>query len=520
MILDKRWIPVAVAPALVASFALMAPLQASAVDLPDLSVNQVMLLMERGDKVKGFSGTLVKTTNLGLPNLELGSMVTEEMVAEMEENTPEAFQDMIPQITEQSMLTDAISLIAGTHKIRVYSSETGFRSQILDRMGQRDLIVNENEIWLYDFKKSLATTVDISMLKDIELDASTLASLAEGFDEQLVGASAKLQLDLSNPSALVEAFLSDAEKIADISVGKDHKAAGRNAYQLIASPKSENSLVDSIRVSIDAENGFILDLKVYSVEEEEAVVHIGFEDISFQVPEDSMFSFPPPKGATVERLAPLEEAVSGLDPETLDALKSLEENALAKEELEVLYLQLKAQVESQTGSQEGSTFDFSKLDFSALDLTVIETGKLNTLFAELNALTGYSRAEAEEALELLETEIKKAVADLDEKYKGMTVQEVRLELETQTKSLSDSFMADFSSNFLIGTGWGTIITLDSLPSEFPVELLDNQMFAGILKTTSSGRAFSTPLFNILIADDGRVFIGAVTLEYLEKAATR
>jgi outer membrane lipoprotein-sorting protein len=516
MILNKRWIPVAVAPALVASFALMTPLQASAVDLPDLSANQVMLLMERGDKVKGFSGTLVKTTNLGLPNLELGSMVTEEMVAEMEENTPEAFRDMIPQLTEQSILTDAISLIAGTHKIRVYSSELGFRSQILDRMGQRDLIVNENEIWLYDFKKSLATTVDISMLKDIELDDSTLSSLAEEFDKQMAEASVKLQLDLSDPSALVDAFLAEAEKVATISVGKDHKAAGRNAYQLIATPKSENSLVDSIRISVDAENGFILDLKVYSVEEEEPVVEIGFEDISFQVPNASTFTFSPPTGATIERLSPLENGLAEIDPETLNRFKSLEDNALTKEELGDLYNQIREQV----GAQDGSQVDLGKLDFSALDLTRIDASKLDALFSELESLTGYNRSQVEEAAELLESEIKATSAELDETYKGMTDEEIKAEIETHMTDLSNSYANDYASSFLIGTGWDTVITLDSLPEEFPIELLDNEVLSGLLKITSSGRAFSTPLFNILIANDGRVFLGAVTLDYLEEVAAR
>ena len=431
MVLNKRWIPAIIAPALIASFALTAPLQASAIDLPDLSANQVMLLMERGDKVKGFSGTLVKTTNLGLPNLELSNMVTEEMVAEMEENTPEGFKDMIPQITEQSMLTDAISLIAGTHKIRVYASEVGFRSQVLERMGQRDLIVNENEIWLYDFKKSLATTVDISMLKDIELDASTLSSLSESFDKQLAGAAAKLQLDLSDPSALVDAFLSDAEKVADISVGKDHKAAGRDAYQLIASPKSENSLIDSIRISIDAENGFVLDMKVYSTEEEEAVVHIGFENISFQVPEDSMFSFSPPTGVTVETL----------------------------------------------------TF-------------------------------------SEEDKKELTSAVEKAYPNLKEKYQGLTEQEIKTELKAAADKLPENYQTRFTSKYLIGTDWDTIVSLEAMPEEFPLELLNNPILSGLFETASSGTAFSTPLFNILIADDGRVFIGAVTLDYLEKVATR
>ena len=82
MKISKRWMPALIVPAVIAAGAVAVPLQANAVDLPDLTPQQVMLLMD--GEITGFSGTIVKTSELGLPPLEMSSMMDEEMIAEME----------------------------------------------------------------------------------------------------------------------------------------------------------------------------------------------------------------------------------------------------------------------------------------------------------------------------------------------------------------------------------------------------------------------------------------------------
>ena len=82
MRISKKWIPSIAVPAVIAAGAVAVPLQANAVDLPDLSANEVMVLMQQSE-VQSFSGTIVKVSDMGLPTLEFSSMVSEEMVAEM-----------------------------------------------------------------------------------------------------------------------------------------------------------------------------------------------------------------------------------------------------------------------------------------------------------------------------------------------------------------------------------------------------------------------------------------------------
>jgi outer membrane lipoprotein-sorting protein len=334
MKVSKRWMPALVVPAVIAAGAIAVPLQANAVDLPDLTPQQVMLLMD--GEITGFSGTIVKTSELGLPPLEMSSMMDEEMIAEMEEKMPEGFEDFIPSIIEQNAITQAVELIAGTHKIRVYASEVGMRVQILDPMSQRDFIVNQDEFWAYDARNATAMTgtfdMEVSAEDKTEFEAKAQAEL----DEYL----AQIQLDISNPEAVADYLMAQIGETTEVSVGKDHLIAGRTAYQLIAQPNAENSLVESVVISVDSETGMALDVKVYSVEQEVPAFHVGFESISFETPDASMFSFTPPAGTTIETLevpAELEAELEGLKSEYENKEFTNEDNAAMRAELEARY---------------------------------------------------------------------------------------------------------------------------------------------------------------------------------------
>ena len=334
MKISKRWMPALIVPAVIAAGAVAVPLQANAVDLPDLTPQQVMLLMD--GEITGFSGTIVKTSELGLPPLEMSSMMDEEMIAEMEEKMPEGFEEFIPSIIEQNAITQAIELIAGTHKIRVYASEVGMRVQVLDPMSQRDFIVNQNEFWAYDARNATALTGTFDMEVSDEDKAEFEAEAQAQLDQYL----AEIQLDISNPEAVADYLMAQVGETTEVSVGKDHRIAGRTAYQLIAQPNAQNSLVESVVISVDSETGMALDVKVYSIEQEEPAFHVGFESISFETPDASMFSFTPPAGTTIETMevpAVLEAELEQLKSDYENKEFTNEDNAAMRAEFESRY---------------------------------------------------------------------------------------------------------------------------------------------------------------------------------------
>jgi len=413
MKISKRWAPAALVATVITAGTIALPIQANAVDLPDLTPQQVMLLME--GEVQGFSGTIVKTSELGLPPLQMSSMMDEETIKRMEEKLPEGFEEFVPSLIEQNAITQAVELISGTHKIRVYASAEGARVQVLDTMSQRDVVINKDEFWFYDSRKATAITGAIIPMDQAELDAAQTEA-----ESKLQEYAAQIQLDISNPEAVANYLMDQIGESTTVSVGKDHRVAGRTAYQLIAQPNSTNSLVESVIVSVDSETGMALDVKVYSKEQEAPALHVGFESISFEVPDASMFSFTPPAGTTVE---------------------TLEVPAEAEAELE----RLKAEADSSELTQQ----------------------RKDELMAELEA-----------------------------KYGNQPRPE------------------------LIGSDWESVIYLSAIPSEVPMELLENELFADLMTTVAGGKVFSTPILNVLITDSGKVYAGAVTIAFLQEVAAR
>lgn len=297
MKISKRWLPAVITPAVIGAVAAF-PIQASAVDLPDLSPEELMVMMQDAQPIE-FSGVVLKTTNLGLPALELSSMLSEEEVERMREKTPEEFADFVPEVAASQELAKAMELITGEHRVRIFVGETGMRAQILDRMSQRDLIVNSKEVWTFDSREQVATVASIDQQK---VEQGRLSAM-----QQMEKYAAELGLDLTNPQAVAEYVMSQVGDSSEVSVGTDHFKAGRTAYQLIVRPNSEVSLIDSVVLSIDSETAVPLAAAIYSVEQTAPAIEVGFESISFSDQDESLFSFTAPAGATITNLDEIEK---------------------------------------------------------------------------------------------------------------------------------------------------------------------------------------------------------------------
>ncbi len=292
MRISKRWVPSIAVPAVIAAGVIAVPLQANAIDLPDLTPQEVMVLMQQAN-VTEFSGTIVKQSELGLPALEFSSMVSEDSIEQMEEKMPEEFADFVPAVIESNVLTQAVELISGSHTVRVFvSGPDKLRAQILDPMSERDLIVNGSEFWVYDAQVATALNGTI----EVEPDPAKQAEA----EQKVLEYSESIALDLSSPEAIADYLVSMVDETSQIEVGKDHSVAGRSAYQLIVSPDSANSLIDNAAISVDYETGMPLRVELFSKTQDVAAMSVGFSSISFGAVDQALFDFTPPAGTTVE----------------------------------------------------------------------------------------------------------------------------------------------------------------------------------------------------------------------------
>ena len=336
----KKWIPAVVAPATVVALSIAVPMQANAeIDLPDKSASEILQMMNQ-DPDMSFSGRVTKVSNLGLPPIGNMPDISESMVEEMEENTPEGMEEFIPRMTESNMVTDLVEIISGTHEARIYvDGPDKLRVQVLDPMSERSMIVNGDTVWFYDDDKLAAQfmTMDVAELeaKAEEYEAENSADI-----EQMI---ADLPFDINNPAEVADYLLAEASEYSEITVGVDQNVAGQAAYELIATPLATETTVDYVSVAIDAETGMALNVKVMAKGQTEPAMEIGFTSIDYSTPAASVFEFNPSSDVTVTEMEmPAEFTIDG---ETYTK-EELEAELEANKPTEAEYEELKAEYEA------------------------------------------------------------------------------------------------------------------------------------------------------------------------------
>lgn len=252
-----RWVPAAAVTAVIAAGALAVPLQAgAAVDLPDKTPQEVLELVGEST-VDALSGTVEQTSDLGLPDLSAGGSSGGDEVA------------------------STLELLTGSHTARVYiDGHDKKRVQVMDRLAERDLIVNGDEVWLWDSKENAATRVVVPP--------------HDKGDSPKPG-------DTRTPAELAEKFLDVVDPTTEVTVDDDTEVAGRTAYDLVLTPRSsEDTLVGSVSIAVDSETGLPLRVQVTARGETEPAFLLAFTELSLETPDAALFEFEPPPGATVK----------------------------------------------------------------------------------------------------------------------------------------------------------------------------------------------------------------------------
>src|SRR4051794_38007810 len=255
-----RWLPAVVAPVAVAAVAVAVPFSAgAAASLPDKSPQQVLELVAKSAAIPGFSGTVQQRSDLGLPQLPAGIGARSDADASS---------------------ANAVELLTGTHTVKVFESgKDERRVQVLDAMAERDVVRNGEDVWFWDAKHNTATHVTVPQ-----------RSTPDGTDVLTPADAAKRALDSIDGSTVV-------------AVDGSASIAGRDAYQLVLTPKSSGTTVGSVNIAVDSETGLPLQVQVTARGGTSPAFSVGFTELDLTKPADSTFDFQPPSGATVHQEA-------------------------------------------------------------------------------------------------------------------------------------------------------------------------------------------------------------------------
>ncbi|PFG40981.1 outer membrane lipoprotein-sorting protein [Georgenia soli] len=249
-----RWLPAAAVPAVVAAAALTS--QAGAADLPDKSPEDVLAMLA-DHSVEAFSGSSTQTSDLGLPALPSGA-------------GGQGGDD----------LAQAVDLLTGDHTGRAYvGGENTARVQVMDSFSERDLVVNGRDAWVYDSRDNSA--LHLTLPKD--------------------AARADAPAPAQTPEELAQKFVDAVGPTTKLSVAQDVTVAGRDAYELVLTPRTDQTLVGSVAIAVDGDTGFPLRVTVDARGRTDPAFEVAYTSFTLGRPDPARFEFAPPAGASVEQ---------------------------------------------------------------------------------------------------------------------------------------------------------------------------------------------------------------------------
>jgi outer membrane lipoprotein-sorting protein len=222
-------------------------------DLPPRTAAELLVDLQTA-QIGAVSGTVVMTADLGLPSMIGGAGEHGD--------------------------ADLGSLWSGSNTLRVwYDGPERARVALLGTLSQSDIIRNGQDLWIWDSSENKASHW----------------TLPEGFATD--PGEAALHPPLS-PQEAADQALAAIEPSTEVSTDQTTRVAGRDAYELVLSPRDGDSLISEIRLAIDAEHSLPLAVQVYG-DGVEPAFEVEFTQISFEQPDPAQFEFNPPPGGTV-----------------------------------------------------------------------------------------------------------------------------------------------------------------------------------------------------------------------------
>ncbi|SDO56525.1 Outer membrane lipoprotein-sorting protein [Nakamurella panacisegetis] len=260
-----RWAaPVAVAAVLVGGTLTVHAVAQSAGSgsLPPRTAAQLLVDLEQA-KLTALSGTVVQSSDLGLPNL--------------------------PDLSGGTS-ADLTSLITGTHTLRVwYDGPQKARLALLGRLGESDVIRNGADLWIWSSQSNTATHRALS-------SASSSGTRSDGTGLFGLATGSAVPTD---PQQAADAALAAITPTTVVTPDATASVAGHAAYQLTLAPRVAGSLISSIRLAIDGTTHIPLRVQVFAAGQSTPAFEVAYTSVTFSAPDAAEFTFDPPPGAKV-----------------------------------------------------------------------------------------------------------------------------------------------------------------------------------------------------------------------------
>src|SRR5919198_3494376 len=176
-----------------------------------------------------------------------------------------------------------LSLLTGTHTLKVWRSADGLRVSVLEPEGEQALFASHGHAWAWNFDS--LTAYELGRLPPV---AAYLAGVLGGGGPGLEG--------------ILRSELASVADTTGVEVAGTTSVAGRPAYRLVVAPRQRGTLVGAIEIDVDSETRLPLAVFVAPRGSDRPAISVQFTSVSFAAIDPHTFVFQPPPGVRVERV--------------------------------------------------------------------------------------------------------------------------------------------------------------------------------------------------------------------------
>jgi hypothetical protein len=203
----------------------------------------------------------------------------------------------LPGLSDDSS-ADWTSLLTGSHTLRVWVADASHaRVALTGRLTESDIVRNGTDVWTWSSRDNTATHATLPAVP------AMTGKVPFAHPGQPDGRPGGLKVP-TTPLEAAQDLVRLADPTTAITVGDTVSVAGRDAYQLVVTPRDPNTLIGDVRIAIDADKHVPLRVQVFARHAAGPAFEIGFTQVSFATPAASVFAFAPPPGAKVTTPAP------------------------------------------------------------------------------------------------------------------------------------------------------------------------------------------------------------------------
>lgn len=190
----------------------------------------------------------------------------------------------LPQLSGTGNPASITSLLAGTHTIHVwYASARDYRISVPGRMSETDLYRDGTTEWLWQSAQNSVTEFT-------------------GIPAQAPGASLPAVPAAFTPQQAASDVLVAVGPTTVVSTDSNVMIAGQAAYDLVLKPRNSGSLVDQVRIAVDAHNSIPLQVQVFAKNATSPAISVGFSSVTFGAPAHADVSYVRSLGAHVTKV--------------------------------------------------------------------------------------------------------------------------------------------------------------------------------------------------------------------------